>query len=85
MPLAILDVIRRKNMPIIIDNIQQGSDDWFKEKLGKPSASNASKILTNNGTPSTQRTSYLYELVAERITGKREENYKNRQTGPMVN
>ena len=38
-------------MPIIIDSIEQGSDLWFEEKLAKPSASNASKIITNDGKP----------------------------------
>src|SRR3990167_8260073 len=61
---------------IIIDCIQN-SPEWFAEKIGKPSASNASKILTNDGKPSKQREGYLYELVAERITGKQEETYKN--------
>lgn len=56
---------------------EQGSEQWFSEKLGKPSASNASKIITNDGKPSKSRTSYLYELAGERLTGRREEGYKN--------
>lgn len=55
----------------------QESDAWWAEKLGKPSASNASKIVTNTGEPSKQRTAYMHELAAERITGKREEGFKN--------
>jgi predicted phage-related endonuclease len=62
---------------MIVIDIPQNSDLWFAEKLGKPSASNASKIVTNTGEPSKQRTAYMYELAAERITGKREETYKN--------
>ncbi len=62
---------------MIIVDIEQNSPEWFKEKLGKPSASNASKLLTNDGKPSRQRTGYLHELVAERITGKQEETYRN--------
>ncbi len=58
-------------------DLVQGSEEWFSEKLGKPSASNASKILTMEGAPSKQREGYLYELAAERITGKREDDYKN--------
>jgi len=64
-------------MPIIIDSIEQGSDLWFEEKLAKPSASNASKIITNDGKPSKQQMGYMYQLVAEAITGQREETYKN--------
>ena len=61
---------------IVIDCIQD-SEEWYKLKCGVPSASNASKILTNDGKPSKQQEGYLYELVAERITGKQEETYKN--------
>ena len=62
---------------MIIIDCEQNSDQWWQEKLGKPSASNASKILTNEGKPSKQRQGYLYELAAEAITGQREEGYKN--------
>jgi hypothetical protein len=62
---------------MIIVELEQGSESWFKEKLGKPSASNINKILTNEGKPSKQREGYLYELAAQIITGKYEEIYKN--------
>ena len=62
---------------MIIEKCEQGSEAWFSLKLGKPSASNASKIITNDGKPSKQRIGYLYELAGEIITGKREEGYKN--------
>ena len=62
---------------MIIVNLEQGSEAWFKEKLGKPSASNISKIICNDGKPSKQRLGYLYELAGEIITGKQEEGYKN--------
>jgi len=66
---------RLKNM-IIID-CEQNTDTWFAEKIGKPSASNCSKILTNDGKPSKQREGYLYELCAERLTGQKSDNYQN--------
>ena len=62
---------------MIIVNLEQGSEEWFKEKLGKPSASNISKIICNDGKPSKQRLGYLYELAGEIVTGKQEEGYKN--------
>jgi len=62
---------------MIAVDVIQGSPEWFTEKLGKPSASNCSKIITNDGKPSKQRDGYLYELAAERITGQRVESYKN--------
>lgn len=62
---------------IIVDDITQGSLAWFKLKCGVPSASNANRILTNDGKPSKQQKGYLDELVAERLTGKQEETYKS--------
>ena len=62
---------------MIIVNLEQGSEAWFKEKLGKPSASNISKIITTDCKSSKQRLGYLYELAGEIITGKQEEGYKN--------
>jgi len=62
---------------MIIIDLEQGSDEWFKEKLGKPSASNISKIITNDGKPSKQREGYLYELAGEILSGRQENGYKN--------
>ena len=62
---------------MIIIDVPQGGELWFKEKIGKPSASNASKIITNEGKPSKSRTGYMYELAGEILTGKQEEGYKN--------
>ena len=64
-------------MPIIIDSIIQGSDEWLFEKLGKPSASNASKIVTNDGKRSKQSELYMYELAAESITGQMADSYQS--------
>ena len=60
-----------------IVDLVQGSPEWEKEKLGKPSASNCSKIITNDGKPSKQREGYLYELAGEIITGQKANGYIN--------
>lgn len=62
---------------IVIDCIQ-GSDEWFKEKIGKPSASNASKIVMNDGKQSKQREGYMYQLAAEIVTQKAAEGYQSK-------
>ena len=62
---------------MIIVDVQQASDQWFQEKIGKPSASNASKIITNEGKPSKQADGYMYELAAEILTGVREETFQS--------
>jgi hypothetical protein len=67
--------IGEKDMLII--NCEQNSEQWFQEKIGKPSASNCSKIITNGGQPSKQAEGYMFELASEIITGRKEEGYKS--------
>lgn len=57
-------------MPKINREIEQGSDEWFKAKLGKPSASNASKLVTSKGEPSESLKEYAKDLAIEIFTGK---------------
>jgi hypothetical protein len=49
---------------------EQGSEEWLKARLGVPSASNFSKLITMRGTLSTQAKAYVDALVAEAITGE---------------
>jgi len=58
-------------------DIEQGSEQWFKEKAGKPGASSFDKIITMKGEPSKTRTDYIYELAAERIIGRQADGYSN--------
>ena len=43
---------------ILEKEIVQGGEEWFKEKLGKLSASNASKLVTSTRKKSTSREGY---------------------------
>lgn len=45
---------------------EQMSEAWFQARMGRPTASNAAKILTSTGKKSAQWKTYLYEIVAER-------------------
>lgn len=60
-----------------ISNHEQGSLEWFEARLGIPSASMFAKIVTTKGAWSTQADSYINQLVAERLTGEREEIYQS--------
>jgi putative phage-type endonuclease len=62
-----------------IFNCEQGSDDWFAVKLGKPSASNFSTICTTKGEPTkgATREKLLNTLVAETISGDRQDNWQS--------
>lgn len=57
--------------------IKQGTEEWFKARCGIPTASNFDSIITTKGEPSKQREKYLHQLVAERVTGRAVEGYKN--------
>jgi hypothetical protein len=47
--------------------VEQGSVDWYRLRLGKPTSSNFHRIVTPKGEPSKQAVKYLYRLVAERL------------------
>jgi|TARA_R110000744_G_scaffold220399_2_gene339218 hypothetical protein len=61
---------------IILDH-DQGTEEWFAARLGKPSASCFSKLITTKGKPSTSSVGYVDQLVAEKLTGKSEPFYSN--------
>ncbi len=52
---------------------EQGSDEWYEARLGFVTASNFHKVLNKK----TGRGLYMRKLAAERLTGLREETYKN--------
>jgi len=54
---------------IILDH-EQGTPEWFAARMGKPSASCFSKLITAGGKPSTSAAKYITELGAECITGE---------------
>ena len=58
--------------------MEQRTDDWFKARLGKVTASRISDVMakTKNG-PSVTRSNYLAQLVCERLTGVKAESFTN--------
>lgn len=60
----------------IID-VEQGTDEWFTARLGLFTASNFSKVLSPTGKVSTQVKDLINNLVAEKLTGEREETFKS--------
>lgn len=58
--------------------IQQNTSEWEKARLGIPTSSNFDKLITTDGKPSKQRTKYMYQLAAERITSVKEDTYNNK-------
>lgn len=62
---------------MIVEDFIQGSEEWQKARTGIPTSSNFDKLITSKGEPSKSRTKYMYQLAAERITGIKEDVYKN--------
>lgn len=62
----------------IIDCIQ-GEPEWFRARLGLPTASNFATVMARgkDGGASLTRKKYLNELAAEIITGEPGESYTN--------
>lgn len=64
-------------MPIdIFHDIEQGSPEWFALRLGIPTAS-MFKVLMAKTDTKAGRTTYLYKLAGERLTGEPMENFSN--------
>ena len=55
----------------------QYSDEWWAARRGLPTASQFSRIVKGDGSRSTQRTAYLYECAAVRITGIYKESFSS--------
>jgi hypothetical protein len=52
---------------MIIHQCEQGSAEWFRIRMGKPTASMFHKIVTPGGKLSEQRYKYMDRLIAERL------------------
>ncbi len=52
-----------------IDCGGQGTEEWLRARLGVPSASNFSKVVTTKGQRSTSFMGYVNALIAEKLTG----------------
>ena len=58
-----------------IHNVEQGSEAWFKLRLGVPSASRFKDLLTPTGKPSVSSEKYMHELLAETMAKKRFDSF----------
>ena len=68
---------------IVIDGIEQRSEEWHAIRRGIPTTSNFAKIATRKGEPSKSATEYMEKLAAETITGRSDSFYisKDMQEG----
>lgn len=60
---------------MIIHDVGQGSIDWLRLRLGIPTASDFSSIITPTGKPSAQAEEYANYLLAEKMLGYQVEDF----------
>lgn len=53
----------------IIDSVQ-GTPEWLTSRLGCPSGSGFSNLITSTGKPSASAEGYINQLIAELLTGE---------------
>lgn len=59
----------------LILNVEQGSDEWLKARLGVITASEFHKIITPNGSKSASANKYMGKLIAEHLTSEQQDIY----------
>ena len=62
----------------VYEDFPQGSEEWFAIRAGKATASGFASILAKG--QGKMRAAYLRRVVAERLTGKPVETYRNSHT-----
>jgi hypothetical protein len=62
---------------VIVHNVEQGTAEWFRVRLGIPTASNFDKIVTPTGQLSKQSRGYAFRLVTEILLQKSLEPLSN--------
>ena len=69
-------------MPIEIVSCDQNSEDWFRARMGIPTASEFATVMAKGrgGADSKTRQTYLYKLAGERLTGEPMESFSNAHT-----
>jgi YqaJ-like viral recombinase domain len=59
---------------MIIHNHEQGSGDWYRARMGIPTASNFNKIVTPTGKLSLSANEYIYSMIAELVLNEPQES-----------
>lgn len=63
----------------IIYDMEQGTPEWLELRLGKLTASKFSHVVSKGrgSAPSKTRESYMYQLIAEKLTGEPQSSFKS--------
>jgi len=69
---------KRQIGEMMIEMIEQRSDQWFAARIGKVTASRVADVLAKTKTGySATRDNYMAQLVCERLTGEKGESFTN--------
>ena len=60
-----------------IINCKQNTEEWYQARLGIPTASNFTKIVTSKGEKSKTFKDYAFQVASELLTTEQEEIYKS--------
>lgn len=61
-----------------MDQIVQGTPEWFEARCGRVTASRVADVIAKTKTgPSASRTNYMAQLIAERLTGTVAESFSS--------
>lgn len=55
---------------MLVHDVEQGADEWYALRAGKPTASNFSMLVTSKGEPSKQMSTLAATLAGEAFAGK---------------
>lgn len=58
-------------------DMEQKTQEWYRARLGIPTASCFDKIVTSKGEPSKSAVKYMYQLAGERLAGIAEEGFQS--------
>lgn len=61
---------------MIILDLEQNTPEWHQARLGIPTASMMSSIITSTGKPSTSAKTYMNQLLADWYAGKPVDNWE---------
>ena len=77
-PGQIIRMSEKEIKEVQLVQIEQGTDAWFQQRLGKVTASKIADIVakTKSGY-STSRANYMAQLVVERLTGVKADSFTN--------
>jgi len=65
---------------MIIHNVEQGTPEWFRLRMGVPTASRFGEVYTATGKASASAENYMYSLLAEIVSNEPGESFSNAAT-----